>query len=112
METLNLSKGKEAASPKPDLEVSPSQLSASQESTHSMGGTVGGMFVLCGLVPLVGRDSVVHEPATRGTIPGSSVTGLPEVLMISAPPGGKRGIPIPLPLSLLHFFLDYLIFCA
>jgi len=32
------------------------------DDPESMGGTVGCMLVLGGLVPLVGRDSVVHEP--------------------------------------------------
>lgn len=33
--------------------------------THSVGGTVGCMFVFRGLVPAVGRDTVIHEPAVR-----------------------------------------------
>lgn len=71
-----------------------------------MGGTVGSMFVLCGLVPLVSGHSVVHEPETRGTIPGNSVTEFPDVLKASAPTGGKRRIlPALLPsLSLIRFF--------
>ena len=62
--THNLSKGKEAASPAPLFSCQPPK-------THSMGGAVGGMLVLRGLVPPVGRDSVVHEPGGRHTIPGS-----------------------------------------
>lgn len=64
---LNLSEDEEAA-------PHPSQRSAARESTHSVGGTVGGVLVLCGLVPLVGRDPVVHEPETRSTGPENSVT--------------------------------------
>lgn len=33
--------------------------------THSVGGTVGCVLVLCGLVPAVGWDTVIHEPAAR-----------------------------------------------
>lgn len=98
--------GRRGCLPQPQPEVSPFQFPGSQESTHSVGGTVGSMFVLCGLVPLVSGHSMVHEPETRGTIPGNSVTEFPDVLKTSAPTGGKRRIlPSLLPsLSLIHFF--------
>lgn len=41
-----------------------------------MGGTVGCMFVLSRLVPLVGGDPVVHEPGRRGTFLGAGRGGL------------------------------------
>lgn len=65
---VNLSEDKEAAFlPHPgSVPLSPPEL------THSMRGTVGHMFILRGLVPLVGRDLAVHEPGMRGTTPGSS----------------------------------------
>lgn len=57
-----------------------------------MGGTVGGVFVLCGLVPLVGGDSVVHEPETRSVGPEirSQNPRRPEDL---SPKGGREGSP-------------------
>lgn len=33
--------------------------------THSVGGTVGCVLIFRGLVPAVGRDTVIHEPAER-----------------------------------------------
>lgn len=43
---------------------------------ESMGSTVGCVFILCGLVPLVCRDSVIHKPCVFGFLeiqqPGQS----------------------------------------
>lgn len=93
-----------------------SQHSAPRESTHSVGSTVGGMFVLCGLVPLVGGDSVVHEPETRSTGPENSVTESQEARR-PQPYRWKGGVPpasLPpsLPPSLYYIVLDYPILCA
>lgn len=96
--------GRRGCLPQPQPGVCPSQLSGSRESTHSVSGTVGSMFVLCGLVPLVRGHSVVHEPETRGTIPGNSVTEFPEVLKTSAPTGGKTPLLSSLPLSDTFFW--------
>lgn len=86
----------------PDLEASPSALRP-QEWTHSVGGTVGSMFILRRLVPLVGGDPVVHEPGRRGTFlgagPGLCPWGWEE--RASASP--------PLLLSLLPFDLSNLL---
>lgn len=79
----------------PSLPPERGPLSAPQNATHSMGGTVGCMFILGGLVPLVGRDSVVHEPGMRGIIPGgwprkpgaALVTRFPGDLKIRSLPG-------------------------
>lgn len=61
--------------------------------THSVGGTVGCMLVLRGLVPLVGRDAVVHEPGTE--VESRNRFGTPPKGPKTSPPHHPPSISLP-----------------